>query len=153
MPNIDEDKLPDAINSIASGVTPNQPTFETKDLDFVAFMLSKAMYAITASPEGIARPIRSRVRLADLVPYSDSDATSPYKSIRYVFVLQSEDPNETAEQLSQRMRHLELLFLNKQTLIEAIGFTAWRRQLRSWMTETDQRRKLMLKSMDGRVRT
>lgn len=140
--------LPDAPVGIVAG----QPVYKTRDLDYVAFLLATPLYMIMPTEDRVAKPIDARVRLADLVPFSDSDATSPAKSIRYTFVLQSKDADETEAQLCARMRNLELSFLNKQVLVEPVGFGAWRRQLRSWMTETDGRRRLMLDSMQKRTR-
>lgn len=134
------------------GITPGKPIYETRDMDFVAFLLSQAMYIIVPSEDKIAKPIDSRIRLADLVPFSDKDATIQSKSVRYTFVLQSKDEEETADQLRARMRNIELSFLNKTMLVEPVGYGAWRRQLRSWMTETDSRRRMLLDNMEKRTR-
>jgi len=129
---------------VTTGVEPGRPVFETRDLDFVSLLLSRSMYAVKTVGEGVAHPVQSRVRLADVSPFMNKDATNPEKGVHYTFLLQSEDGEETEKQLSDRMAHIELLFINKQLCVEPIGFSAWRRQLRTWMTETDKRRRNFL---------
>lgn len=130
------------------GVVTGFPTFETRDLDYVAFLLSQQTLYVISRPGEQAVPIHPplNVRIAEMTPYSDKDATNEERGVRYTFVMQGTNENEPQDLFDRRMRHVQFLFLNKSTLVEPIGFGAWRRQLRTWMTETDKKRLEFLRS-------
>lgn len=129
-----------------SGVVEGVPIFETRDIDFVAFLLSQETLHVL--PRGVgeaAQPFQIMpVRLAEMRPFMDKDTKDPERGVRYVFLLQAEDSDVAETSFVETLASLELLFLNKRALVEPIGFGAWRRQLRAWMTETDSRRKKFL---------